>query len=75
MSLNLQAVEGALCEYRKLVTEQPGTAILCGKARPRSGMHYVPRRTSAQDEYKRWLQTVHGVVLKHWFDDRTPTKL
>jgi hypothetical protein len=71
MGLNLQAVEGGLCEYRKYVTEQPKFAVLCGKNRPRSGLHYSARSDTAQIEYRQWLQVVHAAVLGNWFVDRT----
>ena len=79
--LNLQYVEGALCEFRKFVTEQPKLAVLFGKMRPRSGLKYVPKcagvgGSGAADDYANWLDVVQYCVVKSWnAPDRTDRKI
>ena len=79
--LNLQYVEGALCEFRKFVTEQPKLAVLFGKMRPRSGLKYVPKcagggDSGAADDYANWLDVVQYCVVKSWnAPDRTDRKI
>jgi hypothetical protein len=77
--LNLQYVEGALCEFRKFVTEQPKLAVLFGKMRARSGSRYVPKcggGSEAADDYAKWLKVVQHCVVKSWnAPDRTDRKI
>ncbi len=76
-TLNLQYVEGALCEFRKFVTEQPKLAVLCGKTRVRSGLKYAPKCGSggvseAAADYAKWLDVVQRCVVATWnAPDRT----
>jgi hypothetical protein len=68
-TLNLQYVEGSLCEFRKYVTEQPELAALCGKLRARSGLKYVPKGgggSGAAGDYVRWLGVVQRCVVDTW---------
>ena len=79
--LNLQYVEGALCEFRKFVTEQPQLAVLCGKIRARSGLKYLPKcgtagGSEAASDYARWLSIVRCCVVNTWnTPDRTDRKI
>eukprot|EP01043_Picozoa_sp_COSAG02_P033417 COSAG02_NODE_2279_length_9234_cov_37.573071_5_plen_500_part_00 len=76
-TLNLQYVEGALCEFRKFVTEQPTLAVLCGKTRVRSGLKYAPKCgdggvSEAAADYAKWLDVVQRCVVATWTaPDRT----
>ena len=80
-TLNLQYVEGGLCEFRKFVTEQPQLAVLCGKLRVRSGLKYLPKcgaggGSEAASDYARWLGVVRCCVVNSWnAPDRTDRKI